>query len=240
MHLVKQPSLARSMEEAATCAVTSAAAGSQPAQTIPAAEVQSAKGSGRGGGRRRIVRPRIDIDDQIREANRVQDLLKKMGQAAKTLKKSQTKAKQRLIKKASRLSPQDLERIAVLKRVFDGGESETSDQASSVPDSPLVAPASAPAKGVSDLHSTLKDMMKGVAGAEDVVEGLGASYMQQAKRSVALSSSAGSEEELSRDESARNAKAPRRLSSLRRLPSAPRPDVLTEAVMTDDFSSGRD
>ena len=228
------------MEEAATCAVTSAAAGSQPEQTIPAAEVQSAKGSGRGGGRRRIVRPRIDIDDQTREANRVQDLLKKMGQAAKTLKKSQTKAKQRLIKKASRLSPQDLERIAVLKRVFDGGESETSEQASSVPDSPLVAPASAPGKGVADLHSTLKDMMKGVAGAEDVVEGLGASYMQQAKRSVALSSSAGSEEELSRDESARNAKAPKRLSSLRRLPSAPRADVLTEAVMTDDFSSGRD
>ena len=68
--------------------------------------------------RPRVVRPRIDIDDQISEANRVHDLLRKMSQAAKSLKKTQTMAKQRLIKKAARLNPADLERIAVLKQSF--------------------------------------------------------------------------------------------------------------------------
>ena len=222
------------MEDAASGAASAAAGAQQSALTSPAAEVASNKGSGRGGGRRRVVRPRIDIDDQIREANRVQDLLKKMGQAAKTLKKSQTKAKQRLIKKASRLSPQDLERIAVLKRVFEGNEAEKSEAEGAGSGSAPSSSATTPGKGVADLHSTLKEMMKGVEGADNVVEGLGATYTQQDKRSLALSSAAESEEGVSRDESAPSIKAPRRLPSLRRLPSASPANLATDEIMAED------
>ena len=76
--------------------------------------------------RPRMVRPRIDIDDQISEANRVHVLLRKMSQAAKSLKKTQTKAKQCLIKKAARLNLVDLECIAVLKRILSDSAEEKS------------------------------------------------------------------------------------------------------------------
>ena len=65
-------------------------------------------------------------------------------------------------------------------------------------------------KGVADLHQTLKDMMKGVAWASDVVEGLGAAYTQQDKRSVALSSAEGSSGLPAGDEGARGAKVMKR------------------------------
>ena len=65
-------------------------------------------------------------------------------------------------------------------------------------------------KGVADLHQTLKDMMKGVAGASDVVEGLGAAYTQQDKRSVALSSAERSSGLPAGDEGARGAKVMKR------------------------------
>ena len=95
--------------------------------------------------------PRIDIDDQISEANRVHDLLRKMSQTAKSLNKNQTKAKQRLIKKAARLNPADLERIAVLKRIF-------SDSAEETVTSLAVCPSTQPhntacPKGALDMHA---------------------------------------------------------------------------------------
>jgi hypothetical protein len=122
--------------------------------------------------RTRIDRPRIDIDDQITEANRVHDLLRKMSQAAKSLKKSQTKAKQRLIKKAARLNPADLERIAVLKRIFSDSVDDASLSATFVQSLQQSAPTRA--RGALDMHGTLREMMKGIPGAEDVVMGLDA------------------------------------------------------------------
>ena len=122
--------------------------------------------------RTRIDRPRIDIDDQITEANRVHDLLRKMSQAAKSLKKSQTKAKQRLIKKAARLNPADLERIAVLKRIFSDPVDDSQLSATFVQSLQQSAPTRA--KGALDMHGTLREMMKGIPGAEDVVMGLDA------------------------------------------------------------------
>jgi hypothetical protein len=99
-----------------------------------------------------------------------------MSQAAKSLKQTQKKAKQRLIKKAARLNPADLERIAVLKRIFSDPAEETalacSVSASTQPSSPACS------KGALDMHGTLRDMMKGVPGAEDVVTGLDANLRQ--------------------------------------------------------------
>jgi hypothetical protein len=65
---------------------------------------------------RRPKRPRIDIDEQIEEANRLAALLKKVQQSAKNIKKSGQRTKKRLLAKAGRLSGDDLERISVIKR----------------------------------------------------------------------------------------------------------------------------
>ena len=164
------------------------------------------------------------------------DLLEKMGQAAKTLKKSQTKAKERLIKKAARLSPQDLERIAVLKRVFVASEEEAHDDAASS-SSKLSAAAPPPGKGVADLHQTLQDMMKGVAGTSDVVAGLGAAYTKQEERSLALSSAQGPMGLPAGDEGARSARVMKRLPSLRRLPSASHANMLTDGTISEESRS---
>jgi hypothetical protein len=66
--------------------------------------------------RKRPKRPRIDIDEQIEEANRLAALLKKVQQSAKNIKKCGQRTKKRLIAKAGRLSGDDLERISVIKR----------------------------------------------------------------------------------------------------------------------------
>ena len=59
---------------------------------------------------------RIDIDDEIEEANKISDMLKKVQKKAKSMQRSSKKAKQRLVVKAGKLRAEDLERIAVLKR----------------------------------------------------------------------------------------------------------------------------
>ena len=65
---------------------------------------------------KRVVRPKIDLDDEIRRANELAVVSRKMLAAARNTSRNNKKAKQRLIKKAGKLSPEDLERIAVLKR----------------------------------------------------------------------------------------------------------------------------
>ena len=169
--------------------MSSAAASAAAAASVPKADgraqsaAANAAGTGKAAkGRRTAQHPRLDIDDQIAEANRVHDMLKKMSSAAKQIKKSQTKAKQRLIKKASRLNPEDLERIAVLKRVFgddqcDGTSSASSSAASS---SSLAATPPNPTKGIRRLHSSLRVMMEKVPGAENVIQSLGADLVDDA------------------------------------------------------------
>ena len=66
----------------------------EPAGSAPKVKSKAkAKPTGKALMRPRVVRPRIDIDDQIAEANRVHDLLRKMSQAAKSLKKKANKSK---------------------------------------------------------------------------------------------------------------------------------------------------
>ncbi len=77
---------------------------------------------------KRAKRPRIDIDEQIEEANRLAALLKKVQQSAKNIKKSGQRTKKRLLAKAGRLSGNDLERISVIKRcglIVDPNAAET-------------------------------------------------------------------------------------------------------------------
>ena len=228
-----------SMAAAAPPGSGDCATAQSPAATDPVVAVGSDQPVPGGKRRARIQRPRIDIDDQIREANRVSDLLKKMGQAAKTLKKAQTKAKQRLVKKAARLSPQDLERIAVLKRVFGDGDDSTVDQAASS-SSALPSTSPPPQQGVSAMHKTLKTMMKGMAGADDVVNGLGMRYSQHDKQNLALAEQGESLEEAIVGSMPPTAKAIKRLPSLRRLPSGVSETIGSHGPSCDESQSKDD
>ena len=81
--------------------------------------------------RGRPVRPRIDLDEQIAHANKLAEVSRKMLVAAKSAQKAQRKQKQRLIRKAGKLSAEDLERMAVLKRCglyADDGEDLSSPE----------------------------------------------------------------------------------------------------------------
>ena len=173
-----------SQEEIGAAASSARCSGSNPAAVSPKAK---AKVKAKASTRRRAERPRLDIDDQIQEANRVHDMLKKMSCAAKQLKKSQTKAKQRLIKKASRLNPEDLERIAVLKRVFHGGQEgdAASSSAASSSSVDLSAQSPNPSKGIRRLHSSLRSMMTNVKGADGVIESLGAEVPENSETPLA-------------------------------------------------------
>ena len=96
-----------------------ASASDEPDRSSSAAAADApAAGRGRAGRPRGrgSNRPRIDIDDHIAEANRLSSVMNKLAHAAKMAEKNGQRVKQRLMKKAGKLSPEDLERIAVLKR----------------------------------------------------------------------------------------------------------------------------
>ena len=98
------------------------AAASAAAATAPQAERTAVPEGGRRS-RKRVDRPEIDLDANIRDAR----VTIQRAQAALTQARQQAKAdrrkRARLIRKACHLSPADLERIAVLKRCgFSGGQ----------------------------------------------------------------------------------------------------------------------
>lgn len=72
-------------------------------------------------------RGKIDIDGEITHANSLANVMKRLSHAAKVAERNSQRMKARLVRKASKLSPQDLDRIAVLKRcglLTPGAESE--------------------------------------------------------------------------------------------------------------------
>ena len=64
----------------------------------------------------RPKRPRIDLDDSIAQAKAAMKAAQKEVAEARRVARNERRKKQRLLKKAVTLSPDDLERIAVLKR----------------------------------------------------------------------------------------------------------------------------
>lgn len=87
----------------------------------------------------RVKRGRIDIDDQIEEANRIAAMLKKAQNSARVLKKTNQKTKKRLMAKADRLDADDLIRIAALKKF--GLFTEQREDKTDDPDHPDAAPS---------------------------------------------------------------------------------------------------
>jgi len=127
---------------------------------VPA--VRKGNGKGRPKGKAK-ARPRIDIDDQIEEANRVALMMRKLATAAKSMQKNGKMVKQRLMKKAGKLSAADLERIAVLKRcgLFTGVVE------CDVPDAPSLASDGEMQVSLarSMINMKMKDVMGKIPGA---------------------------------------------------------------------------
>ena len=66
--------------------------------------------------KKRHQKPVIDLDDHIRKAQEAIKMARKQVQQARVQAKLEKRKKQRLVRKASSLNIEDLERIAVLKR----------------------------------------------------------------------------------------------------------------------------
>ena len=82
-----------------------AGAADEAPQVASAASPAAAKASLQ---KKKALRPKIDLDDEIRRANDLAAMSRKMLTAAKNVSRNNRKAKQRLIKKAGKLSPVDL------------------------------------------------------------------------------------------------------------------------------------
>mgnify|MGYP000683140218 CR=1 FL=1 len=115
---------------------------------------------------------RIDIDDEIEEANKISDMLKKVQKKAKSMQRSSKKAKQRLVVKAGKLRAEDLERIAVLKRCGLFVSEDTSEPSARVSvDGQSEVPAKA-TKG--KVQRKMADIMSQTEGSAGPAGGLAA------------------------------------------------------------------
>ena len=74
--------------------------------------------------------PSIDLDDHIRKAHEAIKIARKQVQQARVQAKLEKRKKQRLVRKASTLNVEDLERIAVLKRCGFISEQPSEDASS--------------------------------------------------------------------------------------------------------------
>ena len=161
-------------------------------------------------------RPKIDIDHEIEEANRLAEVTKKMMQAAKSAQRNSKRCKQRLVRKAGKLSASDLERIATLKRcgLFVPEVSESSDAATSSSGASSASTALAVSPRGGRMNDKLLSAVGQVQGAADLL-----SAMQQ-HVPPAGSAPAGAEVPTSTSRPLTSGGAPR-LPRARRLPSFP-------------------
>jgi hypothetical protein len=116
-------------------------------------------------------KPKIDIDTEIEEANRLAALFRKMQNASKVAARNAARSKQRLMRKANQLSEQDLMRLAVLKRC---GIFAPEDDDTVAPPMPLEAtsPVVKRSKAQEHISCRFKTLVSSVPGAADVLEGL--------------------------------------------------------------------
>lgn len=110
------------MMSSPTMVAASAAAAAVVASALDAASSRGAAaatepaGDDEAGRRKRPKTPKIDIDALIAQHMANMKNAKKLEAEAKKMVRNEKRKKQRLMKKASSLTPDDLERIAVLKR----------------------------------------------------------------------------------------------------------------------------
>ncbi len=127
------------------------------------------KGRPRG---RPTIRPRIDIDNEIEEASRLAELFKRMQHCSKIASRNALRGKQRLLRKANKLSEQDLLRLAVLKRcglvqgdVPEGGDEDVASSGTPQFRSPIE-------KGNCSVEGKLHGMVFNIPGATELLKSL--------------------------------------------------------------------
>ena len=136
-------------------------------------------------------KPKIDIDNETQEANRLAELFRKMQNASKVAARNATRSKQRLMRKANKLSEQDLMRLAVLKRcgIFAPEEDETVASPTPLEVQPLPVKLS---KAQEHISGRFKTLVSSVPGAAEVFEGLDKSTNPVVYSLPALSKSSSS------------------------------------------------
>ena len=157
-------------------AVLSPELASAAASLVPGAAAAAPKKKGRPS---KGSRPKIDIDDEIAQANRMAEITKKMMLAARAAQRNSRRAKQRLVRRAGKLSPADLERLAVLKRcglyieapeASSGDSTSVASSAASSSSSCAASPAFAPTTNMKLLAAMGK-----VDGAAELLSSFGGS-----------------------------------------------------------------
>ena len=126
------------------------------------AKAKATVGRPRGG-----KKPEIDIDIQIQEANKLAELFKKMQKASKVAARNSTRQRQHLVRKARKLSEQDLMRLAVIKRcgMF---VPDTADVAASASEAGGGPPPAKTSKLQEQLTSRFRTLVTDVAGAAEL------------------------------------------------------------------------
>ena len=175
-HPAGQPTLA-TLGIAMTSAAAAAAEAERGLQEVAAEGSKSDEKPASGGAAKRAKKPRIDLDDSIAAARAAMQKAQKEVAEARRVARNERRKKQRLVKKVSTLSPDDLERVAVLKRcglanlVTRHAASQSAAASSSAgslqPAIAVAAPASAPEVEMPPVHSPAGD---GTPGGSDMGE----------------------------------------------------------------------
>ena len=153
-------------DEVSTASGGASSVASSPGTPVAKAKAKAAVGRPRGG-----KKPQIDIDVEIQEADKLAELFKKMQKASKVAARNSTRQRQRLVRKAHKLSEQDLRRLAVIKRfgMFVPDTPDFAASASGADGGPLQGKKS---KLQEQLSTRFKTLVSGVAGAAELCEAL--------------------------------------------------------------------
>lgn len=155
---------------------------SAAASLVAAAAVGAPKKKGRPS---KSARPKIDIDDEIDQANRMAEVTKKMMLAARAAQRNSRRAKQRLVRRAGKLSSADLERLAVLKRCGlyieppDASSGDSTSVATSAASSSACSGTSS--AGASTPNVKLLAAMGKVDGASELLSSFGSGAASDAR-----------------------------------------------------------
>ena len=176
-HPARQPTLP-TLCIAMTSAPAAAAEAERGLQVVAAEGSKSHEGPPSGGTTKRAKKPRIDLDDSIAAARAAMQKAQKEAAEARRLARNERRKKQRLVKKASTLSADDLERVAVLKRcglanlVTTPAASQSAAASSSAGcDQPAMAAAATACAPEAEMPPVLSPAGDGTPGGSDGGEG---------------------------------------------------------------------
>ena len=144
----------------------------------PPAAKAKAKAGGKAKARGRakaVARPQIDLDKEIEEANTLATMSRKLMVAARSIERNNKKCKSRLIRKAGKLSAEDLERIAVLKRCglySEAAEAEDGNEGEGDDASEAASSGSSAARGLEPKKQKLATLLAESADARALMDGV--------------------------------------------------------------------